>query len=96
MIEHYQTTTHVPEALHRLVEMLPVARRAPSEAQAAAAVLGYNFPGSDWYQDSYALLDGRRNVGAAGESAAPGHSAVLSRAGRQRRCCSASRSATSC
>ena len=27
-----------------------------TEAQAAAAVLGYNFPGSEWYQDSYALL----------------------------------------
>ena len=51
----YQTTTHVPEALHRLTECY-LALGVPDEAQAAAAVLGYNFPGSEWYQDSYALL----------------------------------------
>ena len=28
------------------------------EAQTAAAVLGHNFPGSEWYLDSYALLEG--------------------------------------
>ena len=56
VIEQYQTTTHVPEALHRLVESylaLGVAR----EAQSTAAVLGYNYPGTDWYVDSYALLN---------------------------------------
>ncbi|MCF8466112.1 MAG: outer membrane protein assembly factor BamD [Sneathiella sp.] len=56
VVEQYQTTTHVPEALHRLTEaylMLGI----KDEAQTAAAVLGYNFPGSEWYQDSYALLD---------------------------------------
>ena len=56
VVEQYQTTTHVPEALHRLTEaylMLGIT----SEAKTAAAVLGYNFPGSEWYQDSYALLD---------------------------------------
>ena len=55
VLTDYQTTSHVPEALHRLVEaylMLGV----KTEAQTAAAVLGYNFPGSDWYQDSYNLL----------------------------------------
>jgi outer membrane protein assembly factor BamD len=57
VIERYQTTTHVPEALHRLTECyLAVGLR--EEAQTAAAVLGHNFPGSDWYQDSYALLEG--------------------------------------
>jgi len=29
------------------------------EAQTATAVLGHNYPGSPWYQDSYALLEGR-------------------------------------
>ncbi len=56
VVEQYQTTTHAPEALHRLTEaylMLGITQ----EAQTAAAVLGYNFPGSEWYQDSYALLD---------------------------------------
>jgi outer membrane protein assembly factor BamD len=68
VIERYQTTTHVPEALHRLVESY-LALGVPEEAQSAAAVLGYNYPGSQWYQRSYALLEGqnlqpRRNEGS--------------------------------
>ncbi|MBI1238414.1 MAG: outer membrane protein assembly factor BamD [Alphaproteobacteria bacterium] len=55
VIEKYQTTTHTPEALHRLTEAY-LAMGLAKEAQASAAVLGYNFPGSEWYQDSYALL----------------------------------------
>ena len=57
VIKDYQTTTHVPEALHRLTEAY-IALGVAEEAQATAAVLGYNFPGSEWYQDSYALLTG--------------------------------------
>ncbi len=57
VITRYQTTTHVPEALHRLVESY-MAIGVLDEAQATAAVLGHNFPGSDWYIDSYALLTG--------------------------------------
>ena len=57
VIQDYQTTTHAPEALHRLVECY-LAIGVTDEAQATAAVLGYNFPGSDWYVDSYALLTG--------------------------------------
>lgn len=57
VIERYQTTTHTPEALHRLVESY-LAIGVVNEAQTAAAVLGYNFPGSEWYADSYALLTG--------------------------------------
>lgn len=59
VIEDYQTTSHTPEALHRLVEVY-LSIGIPREAQTAAAVLGYNFPGSPWYQDSYALLDGKK------------------------------------
>ena len=55
VIERYQTTSHVPEALHRLTEAY-LALGVVDEAQAAAAVLGHNFPGSEWYVDSYALL----------------------------------------
>lgn len=55
VVEKYQTTSHVPEALHRLVECY-LALGIPSEAKAVAAVLGHNFPGSAWYQDSYTLL----------------------------------------
>lgn len=58
VVETYQTTTHVPEALHRLTECY-VALGVINEAQAAAAVLGHNYPGSEWYQDSYSLLTGR-------------------------------------
>ncbi len=55
VVDSYQTTSHVPEALHRLVECY-LALGVPNEAKAVAAVLGHNFPGSQWYQDSYALL----------------------------------------
>ena len=57
VIESFQPTTHVPEALHRLTESY-VALGVTDEAQTAAAVLGYNFPGSEWYMDSFALLEG--------------------------------------
>ncbi|HAJ47517.1 MAG TPA: outer membrane protein assembly factor BamD, partial [Alphaproteobacteria bacterium] len=55
VIEKYQTTSHVPEALHRLVEAY-LSLGIVKEAQTAAAVLGYNYPGNEWYQDSYSLL----------------------------------------
>ena len=55
VVEKYQTTSHVPEALERLVECY-IALGITNEAKATAAVLGYNFPGSDWYADAYALL----------------------------------------
>ena len=55
VIDKYQTTSHVPEALERLVEGY-VAMGMFDEAKKNAAVLGYNFPGSDWYQDAYNLL----------------------------------------
>jgi outer membrane protein assembly factor BamD len=58
VVEQYQTTTHVPEALHRLVESY-LSLGINEEAQAAGAVLGYNYPGTDWYQDSYNLLASR-------------------------------------
>lgn len=57
VVKDFQTTSHVPEALHRLVESY-LALGIAGEAQATAAVLGHNFPGSDWYADSYYLLTG--------------------------------------
>lgn len=57
VISEYETTSHAPEALLRLVECY-LALGVEPEARAAAAVLGHNFPGSRWYQDAYALLDG--------------------------------------
>jgi len=55
VIEEYQTTNHVPEALHRLTESY-LALGLTEEARRSASVLGHNYPGSPWYQDSYALL----------------------------------------
>jgi len=55
VVELYQTTSHAPEALHRLTEAY-LALGVPGEAQTAAAVLGHNYPGSRWYEHSYALL----------------------------------------
>jgi len=57
VIDNYQTTTHVPEALERLVEC-DLALGLTKEAQENAAVLGYNYPGSHWYEDAYALVAG--------------------------------------
>ncbi len=55
VVENHQTTRHVEEALHRLTEFY-YALGLVSEAQTAAAVLGHNFPDSQWYRDSFALL----------------------------------------
>ena len=55
VVELYQTTSHAAEALHRLTEAY-LALGVSGEAQTAAAVLGHNYPGSRWYEHSYALL----------------------------------------
>ena len=57
VVTQYQTSTHTPEAMHRLVECY-IALGMTDEARRTAAVLGYNFPGSQWYIDSYALVEG--------------------------------------
>lgn len=57
VIENYETTSHAPEALHRMVESY-MALGLVTEARKSAAVLGYNFPGTRWYEDSFALVDG--------------------------------------
>ena len=55
VVDKYQTTTHTPEALERLVETyLNLGLR--EEAQKAAAVLGANYPGSKWYKRSFELM----------------------------------------
>lgn len=58
VLERYQTTSHVPEALHRLVEAY-LELGIVEEARATAAVLGHNYPGSRWYQDAYRLFERR-------------------------------------
>lgn len=58
VVETFQTTTHTPEALHRLVECY-LALGLENEAQTAGAILGHNYRASEWYQDSYSLLSER-------------------------------------
>jgi outer membrane protein assembly factor BamD len=55
VVEQFQTTSHTPEALHRLVEAY-LSLGLTDEAQAAGAILGHNFRSTQWYEDSYALL----------------------------------------
>ena len=55
VVDKYQTTSQVPEALHRLVECY-MALGIVEEARKTAAVLGYNYPRSEWYIDSYQLV----------------------------------------
>ena len=61
VVDNYQTTTHVPEALHRLIECY-LALGLNDEAQRTASVLGYNYPGSEWYRDSYALVTNSKDL----------------------------------
>jgi len=68
VIANYQTTTHVPEALLRLSECYEALGLA-TEAQRAAAVLGYNYPGSDWYEDTFTLVTGEKAPPPDGEEA---------------------------
>lgn len=58
VVENYSNPRHVEEALARLTETY-YAMGLTSEAQTAAAVLGHNYPDSQWYKDSYALLQSR-------------------------------------
>ncbi len=55
VVEDFQTTQHTAEALHRLVESY-LSLGLFDEAQTAGAILGYNYQGSVWYQDSFTLL----------------------------------------
>jgi outer membrane protein assembly factor BamD len=55
VVEKYQTSTHIEEALYRLTEGY-LKLGLVSEAKSAAAVLGLNYPSSSWYQSAYSLL----------------------------------------
>jgi len=58
VIDRYQTTSHTPEALYRLVEAYLTVGLI-DEAKRNAAVLGHNFPGDVWYSDAYKLMEGK-------------------------------------
>ena len=69
VIDDYQTTTHVPEALMRLTETY-LNLGVPEEAKKAAAVLGANYPGTDWYQRAYKLVQEHPPVPVPAKAAA--------------------------
>ncbi len=74
VVELYQTTNHVPEALHRLTEIYLILGM-PEEARRTASVLGHNYPGSRWYEDSWnQLVEDRQVKGkeAGGADNSPG------------------------
>ncbi|GLK42629.1 MULTISPECIES: outer membrane protein assembly factor BamD [Novosphingobium] len=56
VVDNFQTTSHTPEALYRLVEGY-LSMGIPEEAQKAAAVLEHNYPNSDWYARAYKLME---------------------------------------
>lgn len=56
VIDEYQTTSHTPEALFRMVESY-LTMGIPEEAQKAAAVLGANYPGTQWYEKAHKLMN---------------------------------------
>ena len=75
VVDDFQTTNHVPEALHRLTEIYLVLG-LPDQARRTAAVLGHNYPGSEWYADSYNQLIAAGQVKGtpvrSGQSDSPG------------------------
>ena len=68
VVENYQTTSHAAEALYRLTES-SLALGVPAEAVRYAAVLGANYPGSEWYQKAYDLV--QRHAPNASATRAP-------------------------
>lgn len=67
VVDQYQTTTHVPEALHRMIEAY-TALGLKDQAEKTAAVLGYNYPGNEWYGDSYGLVKNLPPIGQKDKS----------------------------
>lgn len=55
VVQNYDTTSHAPEALHRMTESF-LSLGITAEAQKSAATLGFNYPGSKWYRYSYDLM----------------------------------------
>jgi outer membrane protein assembly factor BamD len=79
VVDDYQTTAHVPEALARIVEVY-LALGLRDQAAKAAAVLGYNDPGSVWYQYAYNDLAASGVVAAGLPAPSKGPRGFLGRA----------------
>jgi outer membrane protein assembly factor BamD len=81
VVDDFQTTNHVPEALARLTEIY-LALGLKDQARQTAAVLGYNYPGNEWYSDTYAQLvdDGVTHGSGKSQTEEPEGRGFLSRA----------------
>lgn len=79
VIKKWGTTTHVPEALERLVEAY-LSLGLVDEARYTAAVLRHNYPDSEWYKDTWALLE-RQDVLTAKERSMTQTAGVPDKAG---------------
>ena len=64
VVDQFGSTSHVAEALYRLTEAF-TALGLSSEAHKSAAVLGFNYPSTDWYRDAYALAGGAQTPALA-------------------------------
>ena len=56
VVEQYEKTIYVEEALHRLVEIYYLLGLR-EESKKYAVLLGYNYQSSQWYEKSYAIFD---------------------------------------
>jgi len=56
VLDYYQTTIYVEEALHRLVEIYYIIG-LKEESQKYAILLGYNYGSSEWYKKTYSVFD---------------------------------------
>jgi outer membrane protein assembly factor BamD len=81
VVDDFQTTNHVPEALARLTEVY-LTLGLKDQARKTAAVLGYNYPGNEWYSDSYAQLvdTGVANASEKSQNEEPERRGFFSRA----------------
>lgn len=61
VVKNFDTTTHTSEALHRLVEAY-MGLGLEAQALQVAAVLGHNYPGSEWYERSYKLMNPKQRA----------------------------------
>lgn len=66
-VKRFEGTTHIPEALYRLVETYLILGIIP-EAQRTARVLGHNYPDNSWYKEAYNLLASKNLLPQEGAS----------------------------
>ena len=56
VVDHYERTIYVEEALHRLVEIYYILG-VENEANKYAKLLGYNYKSSEWYEKTYSIFN---------------------------------------